>query len=200
MLGRVWEGVEIVVVREDGSLAGDGDEGELFASSAKLMAGYWDDPEGTKRVLVPDPSGAHPDRVFCRTGDIVKVLPGGEYELVGRRDHQITRRGYRVELAEIETALGLHPAVRSAAAVAIPDARRGMWITAFAGSAPGSAASASGLMAFLADRLPGHLLPDRIEVIDELPRTSTGKVDRVALGERVHPGRERALAEDEVQA
>jgi amino acid adenylation domain-containing protein len=181
-LGTAWEGVDVVVVREDGSLAGVGDEGELFASSDKLMAGYWDDAEGTQRVLVSDPTGTHQDRVFYRTGDVVRVLPGGEYELVGRRDHQVTRRGYRVELTGIDAALEGHPDVRSAAAVAVPHSRRGSWITAFVLSEPGNQSGAPDLMAFLAERLPGHLLPDRIEVIDQLPRTPTGKVDRVALG------------------
>jgi acyl-coenzyme A synthetase/AMP-(fatty) acid ligase len=129
-------------------------------------------------MLLPNPRGSG---IACRTGDRVRRLPGGNYDFLGRVDHMVKTRGYRVELGEVEAALNSHPAVLDAVAVAVPDERIGNRIAASVVLRSGQSITVDALRTYCSQRLPSYMLPEQLELRDELPRTSTGKADRSCL-------------------
>jgi amino acid adenylation domain-containing protein len=182
-IGRACEGTEVFALREDGGVAGVGEEGELYARGPTVMKGYWGRPDRTAEVLGPDPRpGALGDPVY-RTGDVVRLRPDGDLDFLGRRDHQIKSRGYRIELGEVEAALASHPQLQDAAAVAVPHEQWGKAIHAFVVPGDGRPSERE-LRGHMAARIPRYMFPASIEFVDELPRTTNGKVDRVHLGAR----------------
>lgn len=178
-IGRACEHMETFVLDDEEREAGAGVEGTLWAKGANLMQGYWNDPEQTASLLRRDPRG-YPGPAYC-TGDRVRLHRDGNYEFLGRRDHMIKTRGYRVELGEVESALAAHPAVLEAVAVPIPDPAVGNRIVATVVPRAGERPEAQDLRSFCRDRLPLYMIPESIEVRCDLPRTSTGKADRTAL-------------------
>jgi acyl-coenzyme A synthetase/AMP-(fatty) acid ligase len=115
---------------------------------------------------------------------VVTEEPGGGYRYHSRRDRMVKRRGYRVELGEIEAGLLRDPDIREAAAVAVPDSAdsaAGVKIVAFVSCQPGCEMSIIGLKTLASRQLPGYMIPDAFTVMASLPRTSTAKVDLQAL-------------------
>ena len=148
------------------------------------MKGYWGRPDRTAETLVPDPRpDGYGDPVY-RTGDLVRLRPDGDYDFLGRRDHQIKSRGYRIELGEIEAALNAHPGLAEAVAIAVPHEEWGTAIVACVALRDGERVTATDLKRHLAGRVPRYMLPARIEFMESLPRTSNGKIDRQALQRR----------------
>ena len=152
--------------------------GDLYIGGSGVAQGYLGDPVRTAAAFVPHPRTG--ERLY-RTGDRGRYLPGGEIEFLGRADFQVKIQGFRVEPGEVEQVLSDHPAVRQAVVVARATPS-GKQLAAFvvcrtAPAAPGPAE----LRAFLADRLPGYLVPSHLTVLDDLPLTANGKVDRPAL-------------------
>jgi acyl-coenzyme A synthetase/AMP-(fatty) acid ligase len=179
-LGEPIRNAELIVLREDGREANAGEEGEVHVRGAVVFKGYWGDPEQTARVLVPDPRDPHRVDPLFRSGDMVRRDEDDRLVFVGRRDQQIKSRGFRIELGEVESALSSHPAVSEAAAVAVPHPE---WQTVIVGFVrlKAEGAQEADLKAHVADRLPRYMVPERIETVDEMPRTSTGKIDRPTL-------------------
>ncbi|HEU0054645.1 MAG TPA: amino acid adenylation domain-containing protein, partial [Longimicrobium sp.] len=152
--------------------------GELYLGGGGVARGYVGAPAPTAEKFVPDPWS--PGGRLYRTGDRARWNRRGEVEFLGRMDRQVKVRGFRVEPGEVETVLRAHPAVADAVVDVWGegDARRlAAWVVA-AGGAP---LTADALRAHAAERLPGHLVPSAFAVIDELPLTHNGKVDRRAL-------------------
>jgi amino acid adenylation domain-containing protein len=180
-IGRACENTDVFALDEEGRLCGVGEVGELYARGSTVMQGYWGRPEDTARVLAQNPLQPHFADPAYRTGDLVKLDASGDYLFLGRRDNQIKSRGFRIELGEIETALYNHPAVREAAAVAIPDEQIGNRIHAFVALHEGGAATASDLERHCIAALPRYMVPEQITLRPVLPKTSTGKIDRRGL-------------------
>ncbi|GAB93098.1 non-ribosomal peptide synthetase, partial [Gordonia rhizosphera] len=159
--------------------------GELYATGAALSRGYLDRPGLTAERFVANPFGAAGDRMY-RTGDVVRWRRSAEGELVleyaGRSDDQVKLRGLRIELGEIENVLAAHPAVESAVVIGVG----GSVATALAGyvvvNGPVDVAE---LREHVAARLPSHMVPSSIAVLDALPMTPVGKLDKRALPEPV---------------
>lgn len=153
--------------------------GELFIAGAGLADGYLNDPERTAERFIRHPDTG--ERLY-RTGDLGRYLPNGEIEFLGRADQQVKIRGHRIELGEIEAVLGEHPAVGTCVVLAAGDDALERMLVAFVvpqrSSAPADPAE---LVAWLADRLPPHMVPARISVVESLPLTANGKVDRKRL-------------------
>jgi amino acid adenylation domain-containing protein len=181
-IGRACEHMETFVVDENGKEAGVGVEGVLWAKGGNLMSGYWNDAARTAATLQSDPRkpAANSSSAYC-TGDYVKLLPDGNYEFLGRRDHMIKTRGFRVELGEIESVLASHPGVLEAIAVPLPDSAIGNRIVASVVARSGETLDANQLRAHCARFLSTYMVPEQIEVRPEMMRTSTGKADRQAL-------------------
>jgi amino acid adenylation domain-containing protein len=164
-----------------------GGVGELWVRGASVMHGYWGKPERSALALQTiDVAPGIRDRAY-RTGDLARVLPDGNLEFLGRRDHQVKTRGYRVELGEIETRLASHPAVDEAVVVAVPDDEVTNRLRAVVVRKAGAEASADELKQHCALTLPRYMVPEAVEFRKELPRTSSGKVDRRALLESNAP-------------
>ncbi len=178
-IGQAIENVEVFAVTSEGRRAAVGEVGELYVRGTTVMNGYWGDAERTAQTLVAhpfDPEAA--DRAY-RTGDLVKEAADGAYEFLGRRDAQIKSRGYRIELGDIESALNAHSEVLECAVIAIPDDLITNRIKAFV--ATNVALAARDLAAFCAERVPAYMIPETFSILDALPKTSTGKIDRQAL-------------------
>lgn len=164
------------VVDADGNDVAPGEEGELLIAGGSVMKEYWQDPARTAAAFVE-----YAGRRWYRTGDIVRDSGGGVYEFAGRRDRMVKRRGYRVELGEIESALYHHPQVEEAAVVAVPDEENGVRIHAFLSLANGAQGSLIEMKRFLTGHLPQYMIPDRFVFLPSLPKTSTAKTDLEAL-------------------
>ena len=154
--------------------------GELYVGGAGPARGYLNRPELTAERFVPDPFSETPGARLFRTGDRVRYRPDGTILFAGRVDHQVKVRGYRIELGEIEAALRTHPAVREAAATVREDRPGDRRLAAYAA---GDGVGEADLRAHLRERLPGFMIPSDVVVLDALPRTPSGKVDRLALPE-----------------
>ncbi|GAA0712668.1 amino acid adenylation domain-containing protein [Dactylosporangium roseum] len=155
--------------------------GELHLAGTGLARGYLHRPELTAERFVEHtfPDG-RTERLY-RTGDLVRYRPDGVLELLGRLDFQVKIHGLRIELGEIETVLRRHPAVGAAAVVAQGE-RGDLRLAAFVTPAAGElAVPEDGLRRWLTDALPAHLVPGTVTVLDALPTTPNGKVDRRAL-------------------
>jgi amino acid adenylation domain-containing protein len=156
-----------------------GQEGELCVSGAGVMLGYWNLPEPSARAFLVDDDGVR----WYRTGDIVVEGADGAYVFLGRRDRMVKRRGYRVELGEIEAQLYQHPAVREAGVIALADSEAGVRIKAFLTCHEGRRPSLIEMKRFCADHLPPYMIPDLFSFRPALPKTSTDKVDYQRLQE-----------------
>jgi amino acid adenylation domain-containing protein len=178
-IGHAIRDDEVFAVTDDGRRAEVGEIGELYVRGATVMAGYWADPERTARSLVAPPIGATTGGLAYRTGDLVVQRPDGAFEYVGRRDAQIKSRGYRIELGDIEAALHASDEVLEAVVVAVPDDDITNRLVAYVVLSSG--ADAAAVRSACAARLPPYMVPERVEVVGSLPRTSTGKIDRQEL-------------------
>jgi amino acid adenylation domain-containing protein len=165
-----------MVVNEDSAVVPHGAPGELLICGPNVMRGYWNLPEQNERAFFVDGAG---DRWY-RTGDIVTESAEG-YRYVSRRDRMVKRRGYRVELGEIETALSRHEDIREAAAVAVPDADAGVRVCAFVACHTGRPLTRIALKTIAAKGLPPYMIPDQFFLVEKLPRTSTDKIDYQSL-------------------
>ena len=172
-IGKVCSHLEGKVLEADGSVVGQGGEGELCIAGRGVMQGYWSLPEQTARGFHQDASG----RRWYKTGDIVIQAPDGNYTYLGRRDRMVKKRGYRVELGEIESGLYRHAAIKEAAVLAVPDEESGVRIRAFLSARDGKRPSLIELKRFCSENLPLYMIPDQFVWCEALPKTSTDKVD-----------------------
>jgi amino acid adenylation domain-containing protein len=163
--------------------------GELYIAGDGLANGYLNDPEKTQGVFVKNPyesEGVTGDRLY-KTGDLVRWLPDGNVEFLGRIDHQIKIRGYRIELGEIENQLLKHPEVKETVVIAREEEEEERYLAAyivFAGKHSLAGAEAGPrLREFLSRDLPDYMVPSFFVPMDKIPVTANGKVDRRALPE-----------------
>jgi acyl carrier protein len=154
--------------------------GELFIGGASVARGYLHDDQTDAKFLA-DPFAPHPADRMYRTGDRVRVLPGGTLEFLGRVDTQVKIRGFRVEPGEVESTLSRHPAVAGSAVVVGASTADETRLKAFVVIRPDSSVSTTDLMGWLKSELPDYMHPARLVALDALPLTANGKVDRQAL-------------------
>ncbi|MFH8337053.1 non-ribosomal peptide synthetase [Streptomyces sp. AM6-12] len=182
-IGAPAAGARLYVLDENREPVPAGVPGELYLGGAGVAHGYLNRPEATDERFLPDPFAG--DGRMYRTGDVVVATDGGELEFVGRTDNQVKVRGHRIELEEVEARLTGCPEVREAAAVV--RGRRLVGYVVTEGPAGGGARLDAGLQAAvtgkLAAELPEYMVPQAIVVLDELPLTPGGKLDRAALPE-----------------
>jgi clorobiocin biosynthesis protein CloN4 len=164
-IGTAVCGDKVWAVTGDGRVAGPGDEGQLLVDGPTVMLGYW---------------GFEPHHGAYRTGDVVRVRADGSYEYVGRRDDMVKVRGHRIELGDVEAALASHAEVDECAAVVVGEGIEARLI-AFVVPKPGCGPGVLSLKRHSAQRLPRHLVADEFRLVEVLPRTRNGKVDRRTL-------------------
>jgi amino acid adenylation domain-containing protein len=173
-IGRACSHLQATVVDEQGRAVPVGQEGELCISGPGVMQGYWNLPERTASVFLNGDTNLR----WYKTGDIVVQAVDGCFTYVGRRDRMVKKRGYRVELGEIEAGLYRHPAIKEAAVVALTDEEHGVRVKAFVSCKEGEPKpSIIELKCFCAEQLPNYMVPDLFAFRDVLPKTSTDKVD-----------------------
>jgi long-chain acyl-CoA synthetase len=161
-IGRAVPGVELRVVDD-----------ELWIRSPAAMDGYLRAPEETGAVLGTDG--------WFRTGDLATISDDGYVSIVGRKRELILRGGYSVVPGEVEAALLGHPAVAEAAVIGVAHPELGEEVAAFVTLRPGTSAEAPELIAFCRERLAGYKYPRRVTVVDEMPRSATGKILKAKL-------------------
>lgn len=178
-IGKACSHYQMMVVDEQGIPVATGGEGELCASGPGVTPGYWNLPERTANAYLVDTEG----RKWYKTGDIVVENREGDYIYIGRRDRMVKKRGYRVELGEIEAALYRHPAIKEAAVIAVMDEEQGVQVRAFLACGDQKRPSMIELKKFCMDQLPPYMVPDFFHFREALPKTSTDKIDYQGLKE-----------------
>ncbi|BCL17541.1 non-ribosomal peptide synthetase [Micromonospora sagamiensis] len=169
----------VYVVDATGDLAPVGVPGELLIGGEGLSRGYVNLPDLDAARFRPDPF--HPGARVYRSGDLVRWTADGLLEFIGRLDHQVKLRGLRIELGEIEAVLASHPSVGMAVTALRPDARGENQIVGYVVPADPSAPSTAELRRYAGEHLPAYMVPATVMVLDTLPTTTSGKVDRDAL-------------------
>jgi len=186
-IGKACANAGVFAVTSDGDrVSRPGEEGELYVRGPSLMRGYWGQPAKTSEVLVRNPFRAEYDELVYRTGDLVTLDADGSYIYLGRRDGMVKIRGYRVELGEVEATLYAHPAIREAVVLPVPDELLGSRLRAVITADGPAGLTRQDVLDHCRRRLPGYMVPDVVEFLGALPRTSTGKVDRAGLAREPH--------------
>lgn len=168
-VGVPTPGAVVRVVDADGNALPHETAGELEFAAPQVISGYWQKPDVSATTL---PKGR------LRTGDVAVLDSDGWVYLVDRLKDQINTSGYKVWPREVEDAFYEHPAVFEAAVVGEPDDYRGEAVVAYVSLKPGATATADELTAFVRDRLAAYKSPRRVHVVDDLPKTATGKIRR----------------------
>lgn len=181
-IGLPITGTEVYALDDRLRPVPDGATGQLYAAGAGLARGYVGRPDLTADRFLPDPYGAEPGARMYATGDLVRRRADGVIEFLGRVDHQVKVRGFRIEPGEIETALLTHPGVKDACVVVHTHPEAGKRLAAFYVSADSIAAAA--LRETLGRSLPPYMVPSAFARLAALPLTRNGKVDRSALQAR----------------
>jgi amino acid adenylation domain-containing protein len=179
--GYNLDGMEVRICDETGAPVPNGEVGEIVVRSCYLALGYWRRPDLTAAVFLPDPEGG--DARLYRTGDLGRLRHDGCLEHLGRSDAQVKIRGHRVELTEIELALLSLPGIKQAAVVAHEPMPGDTRLVAYAVPTQPPGPSREELRSTLRERFPAHMVPAVFVVLDALPTTPQGKVDRRALPE-----------------
>jgi amino acid adenylation domain-containing protein len=181
-IGYAHAGAEMTLVDERGEVVTEpGRTGEIYLRSPSLFTGYWNDPEATARVLVPDPVDPRHGQPVLRTGDLASLGEEGELYFIGRSDYQVQIRGNRVELGEVEGTLTRLPDVTAAAATLVPRSGDHVLMAAVVLDGPAEQLNEGAALAYCARELPAYMVPRQIHTLPELPLTANGKVDRVQL-------------------
>jgi acyl-CoA synthetase (AMP-forming)/AMP-acid ligase II len=186
-MGKAIPDTEILVVKEDGKQCKPGEVGELVHRGPTVSMGYWGRPEDTAKALRPNPllppELGDCERV-CYSGDLVKTDEEGFLYYVGRRDTMIKSSGFRISPTEVEQVLFQSGDLRQAAVIGIPDESLGQTIKAFVVPKDGKSLNLEDLRAFCGEHMPRYMVPRTVEIMDELPKTTSGKIDYPALRRR----------------
>lgn len=181
-IGRALPNFEVFALDERGNrIQNPGEEGELYVHASTVAWGYWGEPEKTEKAFVNNPLHSHINERVYKTGDLVCLNPDGDYVFMGRKDHMIKSRGYRIEIGEVETVLCNHPEIKNAVVLPIPDELIGNRLLAIVVPSSSDKLSKDDVLKHCFAQLPKYMIPEAIEFRDSLPMTSSGKVDRMKL-------------------
>ena len=181
-IGKPIGNTQAYVLDEWQQLVPVGVVGELCIGGPGLARGYWQRAELTGERFIPHPFSAVAGERLYRTGDAVRYRADGELEFVGRKDQQVKVRGYRIELGEVESVLAQHPGVAECVVVARADAEStDNRLLAYVVSQPEQTVQVGEMRAYIEKRLPNYMVPAQFVMLDSLPLTANGKIDRQAL-------------------
>ena len=178
-IGRPFRNTEIILLDENNRVPARGELGEICVRGTSLTLGYYKDFDRTAEVFVQNPlNDAYPENIY-RTGDLGRYNERGELVFVSRKDHQVKHMGHRVELGEIEVNVNMIEGVKSACCVYDEEGKK--IVLFYVGEA-----SQKEVAATLRERLPRYMLPNHIEVLETMPLTTNGKIDRKFLKGRLY--------------
>ena len=181
-IGKACANMAVIAIDEAGTpVLEPGQEGLLYGRGSNVMQGYYGRPSESAACFISNPFVSGRDEKLYCTGDWVTIDENGDFLLIGRKDHMIKTRGYRVELGEIEAVMVAHPAVNEAVALPIPDEAIGNTIHAIVTINDSKSLTSTELKRHCAEKLPSYMVPEEIEFCETLPRTGTGKIDRQRL-------------------
>jgi amino acid adenylation domain-containing protein len=180
-IGSPIGGARLYVLDEALGPVAQGVRGQLYVGGSGVSRGYLGRPELTAERYLPDPFSGAPGARMYRTGDVVRWMPDGQLEFFGRADEQVKLRGFRIELGEIEAALRAESPVDEAVVLLRKRAGGEPWLVAYVVPAGGAELPVRELRERLRERLPEYMVPGAFVPMKELPRTTSGKVDRKAL-------------------
>lgn len=174
-IGRHCDNCDVMIVTDKNELAKIGEEGELYVRGSFVAYGYYGNDEKTKAAFVQNPLNPYYPEIVYRTGDLVRENENGEIMYITRKDFQIKRMGYRVELGEIETAAGSIESIEEC--VCVFDKANDKIILVY----QGKKLTAEGILKYLSAKIPSYMMPDRVEKIALMPHNQNGKIDRKAV-------------------
>ncbi|MCW3089278.1 MAG: linear pentadecapeptide gramicidin synthetase LgrD, partial [Ferruginibacter sp.] len=178
-IGKPFSNTQVYILDKDLKLCPVGVPGQLYISGDGIARGYYNNPELTKQKFLADPFKSDAASRMYSTGDLVKYLPGGNIEFIGRVDDQVKIRGYRVELGEIETVLQKSGLVKQAVVLAREDKQGNKRLVGYI--VPEGSFEREELFVELREKLPEYMVPSLLVELESLPLTPNGKVDRKAL-------------------
>jgi amino acid adenylation domain-containing protein len=180
-LGKPAGDTEIVIVDDELNILPPNEIGEILVRGGTVFAGYFNQPELTQKRLIQSPFHQQPS-MCCRTGDLGKILADGTIMYHGRMDNMVKTRGYRVEMDEVENAISRIDGISQAAVVAKPHQEFSNTLHAYV-LVSNTLLTSDDIMNHLSQLIPKYMLPLTIEIINDMPKTATGKIDRVKLKE-----------------
>ena len=180
-IGRPIDNTQIYLLDRNLQPVPIGVPGELYIGGICLARGYINRLDLTKERFIPDPFNDDPEAQLYKTGDLARYLSDGNIEYIGRIDNQVKIRGFRIELGEVETVLAQHPAVQENVIVAREDNPGNRRLVAYVVPDREQVPTTKELRHFLRERLPNYMVPSAYVILDTLPLTPSGKVDRRAL-------------------
>jgi amino acid adenylation domain-containing protein len=181
LIGRPIPDLTLHILDPRGQLVPIGVPGELYVGGEGVARGYLNRPDLTAERFVLDPFREDPNARLYRSGDRARWLPDGDIEYLGRLDFQVKIRGFRIELGEIENRLAEHPAVRETLVMAREDGPAGRRLVAYVVPHSGQSLQGEHLREHLRSRLPEYMVPGAYVILEALPLTANGKIDRKAL-------------------
>jgi amino acid adenylation domain-containing protein len=181
VIGRQIPDLQLYILDKHRQPVPIGVKGEIYVGGAGVARGYLNRPDLNKEKFIPNPFSNQPNARLYKSGDLGRYLPNGDIEYLGRIDHQVKIRGFRIELGEIETALHQHPAVRETTVIVREDTPGEKQLVAYVVPELEQVLDSSELRSFLVQQLPNYLAPQFFVILDAIPLTPNGKVDRRAL-------------------
>ncbi|MBW4635491.1 MAG: amino acid adenylation domain-containing protein [Iphinoe sp. HA4291-MV1] len=191
-IGRPIANTQIYLLNSYGQPVPIGVRGEVHIGGLGVGQGYLNRPELTTEKFIPNPFSDEPNARLYKTGDLARYKSDGNIEFLGRIDHQVKLRGYRIELTAIEAILQQHPVVREAVVTLSEEASGSKHLVAYVMPEQKSAPASNELRSFLRQKLPEYMIPNVFVILEALPLTPSGKVDRRSL-----PAPEQVQSEDE---
>jgi aspartate racemase len=180
-IGRPIANTKIYILNKNLQPQPVGIAGDLYVSGPGLARGYLNRPEITAEKFVQDPISSDPNARVYKTGDLARYLASGEIEFAGRTDDQVKIRGYRVELEEIEAVLGAHPGVHEVVVMARENSSGEKSLVGYLVPSREQVPTASELRTYLKQKLPSYMVPAAVVLMEAMPKTPNGKVDKRAL-------------------
>ncbi|MGE5343498.1 MAG: amino acid adenylation domain-containing protein [Candidatus Omnitrophota bacterium] len=180
-IGTAMRGCRIMVCDETMKICDPLVVGEIYIRTPFRTFGYYNDAPATAEKFIPNPLTGDPDDLLFKTGDLGKLLPDGNIDLLGRIDRQVKIRGIRIEPEGIENVLGQHPSVNEAIVIKIDTAPDSAVLVGYITGKEMDSAGETELKSYLSDRLPAYMVPDKLISIDQFPRKPNGKIDYDSL-------------------
>jgi amino acid adenylation domain-containing protein len=178
-IGKPIENVQIHILNDDLQPVKPGEKGEIYIAGAQVARGYLNQPDLTKNKFIPNLFSNIAGAKIYKTGDMGRWLPDGNIEYAGRIDTQVKIRGHRIELGEIESILIGNELIKNAAVEARENKHGDKQLVAYL--VPFGKFDKQAVLAYLKDKLPQHLIPEKIVEVEYLPLTNNGKIDRKSL-------------------